>query len=373
MAKKSAIVIGAGIVGLASARSLSQQGYEVTIIERNGQAVGASIRNFGMVWPIGQPSGFLYESALRSRAAWQEISRAGAFWHEEAGSLHLAYQADEWQVLQELFETYHKERPVQLLSREEVLQKSPAVVGEQLMGGLYSADEVIVNPKKAIAAIPAYLQEKYKTRFLFNKVVSRIDGTTVWCGKESFEADLVVLCSGADFETLYPELFSSLSITKCKLQMMRLQAPGSWRIGPALCGGLSLAHYKSFEAAPSLVALKQRFRQEMKEYLDWGIHVMVSQNEAGELTIGDSHEYGLTLDPFDRSDINNLIVDYLKKFAQFPQWNLLESWNGIYAKLTNGEPYLFLNPDPGVYLFNGLGGAGMTLSFGLAEKLMEKV
>ena len=89
--------------------------------------------------------------------------------------------------------------------------------------------------------------------------------------------------------------------------MMRLIAQeNNFRIGPALCGGLSLIHYKSFEVASSLPALKKYYAETMADYLKWGIHVMVSQNETGELTIGDSHEYGLVFDPFDKQFINQL-------------------------------------------------------------------
>ena len=35
---------------------------------------------------------------------------------------------------------------------------------------------------------------------------------------------------------------------------------------------------------------------------------MVSQNGKGELTVGDSHEYGLTFSPFDEAYINDLII-----------------------------------------------------------------
>ena len=111
----------------------------------------------------------------------------------------------------------------------------------------------------------------------------------------------------------------------------------------------------------------------MSEYIDWGIHVMVAQNEMGELTIGDSHEYGKTHDPFDKNEINTLILNYLKKIARFKNWNVKESWNGIYPKLTNGDTELFMSPEPGVYIVNGLGGAGMTLSFGYAEEMVNSL
>jgi FAD dependent oxidoreductase TIGR03364 len=374
MASRSAIVIGAGIVGLATARALAQQGFSVKVFERTDKAVGASIRNFGMIWPIGQTTGRMYDRAIRSRNVWKEIAPKADFWHEAAGSLHLAYHPDEWQVLQELHAVFIKEgRPVRLLDKDAVAALSGAVVTRGLLGGLHSLDEVIVDPREAIAALPGWLSEQYSIAFFWGKCVSYISDQIVYIGNdEEYEADLIFVCNGADFETLYPEHFSEQPVTKCKLQMMRLVSqPQEWRIGPALCGGLSLIHYNSFKAAPSLTALRERYSAELPDYLQWGIHVMVSQNGRGELTIGDSHEYGLTHDPFDKDFINRKIMDYLRGFACFKDWAVSETWNGVYAKLTDGEADLFFSPEPYVYVINGVGGAGMTLSFGLAEELVS--
>ena len=124
MQSSKAIVIGAGIVGLATARALSLKGYAVTVIERTDKAVGASIRNFGMLWPIGQAAGKLYQRALRSKEIWKEVADSTGLPHLENGSLHTAYHADEWQVLQELELEFVKEnRPVSLMNKNEMQQK----------------------------------------------------------------------------------------------------------------------------------------------------------------------------------------------------------------------------------------------------------
>jgi FAD dependent oxidoreductase TIGR03364 len=208
--------------------------------------------------------------------------------------------------------------------------------------------------------------------FVWGTAVTSIQYPAVYAGKRQFMADEIFICSGADFETLYPEIFAAAPLTKCKLQMMRMAPqPENWRIGPSLCGGLSLTHYKGFSAAPSLAVLKKRFNEEYPEYIKWGIHVMVSQNGYGEITAGDSHEYGLTHDPFDRQYINNLVLDYLRGFARFRNETIIETWNGIYPKLTNGEEHFIVSPEEGVTLINGLGGAGMTLSFGLCDQYIR--
>lgn len=372
---KSAIVIGAGIVGLAVARALAQNKYSVKVFERSPKASGASIRNFGMVWPIGQPAGKLYDRAIRSRNIWKEIGDEGVFWYGASGSLHLAYAADEWNVINELFELFSQYRNVELLDASQIASRSDGVAQNSLHGGLFSGEEIIVDPREAIAKLPGYLTERYGVDFFWEKSINSIlKNTVITAMAEKHQADAIFVCSGVDTQTLYPDTFQNAELTNCKLQMMRLVAqPQFWKIGPALCGGLSLIHYNSFKAASSLSTLKERYSREMKEYIDRGIHVMVAQNGRGELTIGDSHEYGSSHDPFDKEFINQLIVDYLKKFAQFKDWTLAESWNGNYLKHTAGEPHLFLSPEPGVYILNALGGAGMTLSFGLAEEVVASL
>ncbi|HEX7903275.1 MAG TPA: TIGR03364 family FAD-dependent oxidoreductase [Chitinophagaceae bacterium] len=368
---KSAIVIGAGIAGLAMARALAVRGYKVKVIERNHKAVGASIRNFGMIWPIGQPGEKLYQAAMLSRSIWKQLCNEAGIWYDETGSLHVAYAEDEWQVMEEFAEASKTYRACKMLTATQTTALSGAVVSKGLRGSLWSPDEMIVDPRIAIAALPVLLTEKYGVEFIWGKAVTEIYYSTVYMGSDSLEADQIVVCSGADFETLFPEVYVTAGITKCKLQMMRLAAqPNNWRIGPSLCGALSLIHYKGFAAASSLSQLKKRFEQEHAEYLEWGIHVMVSQNQAGELTVGDSHEYGDTHDPFDKHHINQLILNYFKKFAAVKDESVIETWNGIYPKLVNGESHIVLQPEEGVTIINALGGAGMTLSFGLCEQLV---
>lgn len=371
MSNKTAIVIGAGIVGLATTRALTTRGYNVTVFERNERAVGASIRNFGMVWPIGQPNGPLFERAMLSRSIWKEIAHEAGIWHDEVGSLHMAYHNDELQVMEEYVDINRDIRGCTLLSPLQTLEKSDAVNPDGLKGALWSGTEMIVEARAAIGQIAHYLTEKYRVVFHWNTAIIEIDRTTVRSGNRSWSADEIFVCGGTEFETLYPELFAATPITKCKLQMMRMAAqPEGWRIGPSLCGSLSMVHYPGFQVAASLPALRERYEQQYAEYLRWGIHVMASQNHTGELTIGDSHEYGLVHDPFNKDFINKMILDYLASFTRLKDTRIIETWNGILPKLTNGHTELVLEPESGVTIINGLGGNGMTLSFGLCEQLI---
>ncbi len=364
-------IVGAGIVGLAHALAAARRGHRVTVFERTEPAVGASIRNFGMVWPIGQPVGKLRERAMRSRQIWLEMADKGNFFAGPVGSLHLVYHPDELRVIEEFVATANAaDYPVQFLTAKEVATKSPTAITDGLLGALWSETEVIVDPREAIHTLPGVLRDVFGVEFHFGQTVTDIAHPHLTVSGETWTADCIFVCSGADFETLYPDLYRTSGITKSKLQMMRTgPQPNGYRIGPALCGGLTLTHYAAFSDCPSLPALKQRFQSELPFAVDWHIHVMMSQNGLGELILGDSHEYGLTFDPFDRADINAFVLDYLRGFARVPDLDIAATWHGIYAKLP-GHTELIAQPEPGVTVVNALGGAGMTLSFGLAEEVV---
>src|SRR5882724_9192709 len=94
-------VVGSGIVGLAFAWEAARRGKSVVLFERNPQPVGASIRNFGMIWPIGQRAGADHQRALRSRERWFELRDRAGIWVDECGSLHVAHDDAEDAVLRE--------------------------------------------------------------------------------------------------------------------------------------------------------------------------------------------------------------------------------------------------------------------------------
>lgn len=364
-------IVGAGIMGLAHAYVAAERGLRVVVFERHGRASGASVRNFGQIWPIGQPAGRLHELALRSRARWLRVLDTAGLPSARDGSLHVVYRDDEAAVAREFAEVAPSlGYSCVWLDRDAVLGRSSAVQPNGLLGALYSDTELTVDPRLTLATLPAILRDRFGVTMRFGTVVTAIDLPTIRAGAETWSADQAIVCSGEDFETLYPEVFATTGLTRVKLQMLRTEPqPEGWRLGPALAAGLTLRFYPTFGVCRTLPALRKRIAEESPEYDRWAIHGLVSQTSTGELTLGDSHEYGTQVEIFNREEIDDLILRYIRGFLNAPTFRIHQRWYGVYARHPD-HPYLVLQPAPGVRIVTSPGGSGMTLSFGIAEETL---
>lgn len=330
------------------------------------------MRNFGLLWPIGQLPGEPRRLAMRSREIWREVLAAAGLWNSPLGSLHLAYRDDEEAVLRE-FAAWAAGADVEceVLGPARVRALAPGVRAEGLRAGLFSPAEICVDPREVVGKLPGYLRERYGIEFAFNHCVVDYRNPTVRAGGADWKAGHLWVCAGDEFEVLFPEEFRALGLSRCKLQMMRTEpVGGEFRLGPILASGLTLRHYRSFDVCPSQSALKARIAAERPELDRYGIHVMATQNGQGEIVIGDSHEYGDDIEPFDKAAIDDLILEQLGTFLDVPELKIAGRWHGTYARHPS-QPFLTFSPAPGATAVMAANGTGMTLSFGLAERAVR--
>lgn len=365
-------VVGGGIVGLAMAWAAARNGQSTILVERHRPARGASIRNFGMVWPIGQPAGDDFDMAIRSRELWLTLRDEANVWVNACGSLHLIREDDELAVVEEFMQTDPRHGELKMLTANEVATRSPGANLDGLQAALWSPMELCVNPPEAIRSLTRWLVERRQVEVRQGLNIVNVCDQQLTCSDGTeFQAERIAVCSGSDFETLFPQHFQNAGLSKCKLQMLATRSqPDDWRLGPHLAGGLTLRHYRAFADCPSLSLLKNRVATE-KPLLDrYGIHVMASQNNAGEVILGDSHLYDDDITPFDSAEIDELILQELNSLVRLPSFEIARRWHGVYAKHREQTSYV-VELAPNCRIVTGLGGAGMTLSFAVAERVFD--
>ncbi len=298
---------------------------------------------------------------------WLEVLESSRTWHRKTGSLHLAYHEDEAQVLREFASAAGPDEGLELLEPDDAVRLAPRLRREGLVLALWSPQEVCVDPREVVAALPGWLSANLGVTFRFGAAVTGARANVLETTAGRIEAGRIWICSGDEMRILFPDALAASGLIRCKLQMLRSRPMGpGWDLGPMLAGGLTLRHYAAFRGCPGLDRVKERVARQSPWLDRHGIHVLVSQNGDGELTIGDSHHYGEPIEPFDRSDVEGWILDYLRSFLEVERLEIASRWHGSYVKHPESA-YVMLEPEPGVVIVTGVGGAGMTLSFGLAE------
>jgi len=374
------VIVGGGVLGTMHAVMARRRGFEVVQLEREAEARGASVRNFGLVWVSGRKAGPELSLALRARELWAELgARVPGLGFRAAGSLTLASGDAELALLKEAAARPDADRrEFELLDPAGVRAVNPALRGE-FAGGLLCRADAIVEPRQVLPALRGYLAARGEGprgngwggyQWLPGREITEIapnavrDHTGTW-----HQCDLVVLCPGAAHTGVAGRYLARGGVRRVRLQMMQTE-PLAERITTALADGDSLRYYPAYDLPgrdrlPRQAAVAERARAQL----------LLVQRADGGLTVGDTHEYA---EPFG-FDLDEDAYDHLRARAEAllgaPIPRVRRRWAGVYSEVAPENPavaghvlYHRAEAEPGVVLVTGPGGRGMTLSPAIAEE-----
>jgi FAD dependent oxidoreductase TIGR03364 len=357
-------VVGAGIVGLAAALAAARRGLSVVVIDRDAQANGASIRNFGFVTVTGQPRGAIWERAVRSRDVWDEVVGEAGIAVVQRGLWMSVRRPESLAVLEAFLETEMGEG-CRLLTPQSARERAPTVVGDQTVGVLWSPHERRVDSRTAIPKLADWLAARYGVVFMRQTAVHAVEPPRIITARGVVEAEAVVVCPGDDLVSLYPEYLADTGLERCKLQMVRLASPGFVLPAPVM-SDLGLVRYGGYADLPQAAALRARLEAEQGEALANGVHLIAVQDADGALVVGDSHHDADTPDPFASEAVERLILDEWRAATGQAAPPVVDRWVGTYAKGATGS--LIAAPHPRVRLAVVTAGNGASTAFAFAEE-----
>lgn len=361
MTPSTAIVVGAGIVGLALAKALAERGCRVVVFERHERAVGASLRSPGSLWLLGEASGQRLALARRSRRAWREFCEAADIWYEPSGCLVPAHAEDEMSLLQE-FAVTAEDRECRLLNPAQARERCAQVQPRGLRGALWSAEEAVLDPRVALRQMPLWLSDRLDVEFRWKHAVTRVTYPYVWSGGRRHAADAIYLAGGAELTALYPQLFADGRLAVQRRQVLRLAPqPEGYRLGCQLHGAAGLAASPAFAALPSAQRLRERSRGDAES--SGPDDLLLLQNGSGEILA--SHLLpAATAQPAEAPPP----FEALRRLALLPDCRIVQSWQTEHA-CAGGE--FAIEAEPGVSIVAAPAGPGLSLAFGLAEDVVE--
>ncbi|MBC8130514.1 MAG: TIGR03364 family FAD-dependent oxidoreductase [Rhizobiaceae bacterium] len=361
-------IVGAGICGLAHALAAARRGKRVVVLDRDAQANGASIRNFGFITVTGQEEGECWSRALRSRDVWAEVAEAAGIPILQRGLLTIARRSEALAVLEE-FAASEMGRDCRLLAPAAMDAIGDGLRTRDFAGGLHSPHELRVESREAIPRLAAFLKERHGVTILRGTVVHAAAPPALTTSRGKIAAEAVVVCPGDDFATLHPERLAAYGLTRCKLHMMRLRHDGFDTRLPPVMSDLGMIRYLGYSKLPAAAALRERLEIEQREHIANGVHLIVVRSADGSLVVGDSHHYAATPDPFAPTAVDDLILDEFALVFDGPAPEVVERWTGTYASAKD-RLMLVDAPSDALRIVVITSGTGASTSFAIAEEVI---
>lgn len=365
MSTTDLIVVGSGILGLATAFTARERGMSVAVIDRADRPAESSVQNFGHACFTGQGDD-MQDLAARSRAGWLRAGAATGLWAAQSGTYVPAMTELEMQVIRE-FGQHRGPDQVVLLGPDEVAG-AVGNPGLAAVGGAYLPLDMRVDPREAAPTL-AHRLARDGVRFEWNTQVTDVADGVVSTVRGEYRSDRVVVCPGYQLMSLMPQLAEQSEVRVCTLAMALVERPARIPTGFAMFTGTSLARYDGFAGMPSVHELREELARREPRLVDYVANLMVTDVPGG-LLVGDSHAYALSPEPFIDEDVAALLLDRAGAYLGIERPVVRQRWLGRYAD-SPLQNLLLERPDERTTVAVVTSGIGMTLAFGIAELALD--
>lgn len=366
--KYDVVIVGGGIIGLASAYAAVKKGLSVALVERESENKDASVRNFGFVTVSGQQRGMHWQRAMHTRNIWADIAPKAGIDVEHSG-LHMLIQRPEAMDVAEAFLETEMGASCRLLTQAEIAKNATYL--KDGLGVLYSPHELRVESKTAIGKLAHWLHQTHGVDFYNKTTVHSIELPMIYTSRGTLQAEHCVVCPGTDLHSLYPETLAQAQAKLCTLNMMRVMPRKAFKLNAAVMSDLSLARYDGFAQLPEargLIALLDDVQSAERKA---GVHLIVVKSADGSLIIGDSHDYSDRELPFRDVRLDDLIINEFHQVMDIGEIDIVQHWLGVYP---SADDVVFkATPEKGVVVGSVTGGTGASTGFAFGEELIDLV
>ncbi|MFJ9644629.1 TIGR03364 family FAD-dependent oxidoreductase [Streptomyces sp. NPDC004244] len=368
------IVVGGGVVGTMHAWQAVERGHEVVHIEREAEARGASLRNFGQIWVSGRAGGEELDTALRARELWEEIGvRVPGLGFRANGSLTPVRNAAEYAVAEAAVARPDAgARGYRLVTAGEAREINPALRGS-FEAALWCERDAAVEPRTAQVHLREALLASGRYTWLPGREVREAVGSASVRDDHGdvHRGDAVVLATGAWLSGLVRELAPELPVRRVRLQMMQTDPLGEV-LNTSVADADSFRYYPAYRSA-ALDALDAAQPQDPVA-AGHKMQLLMVQRRDGGLTIGDTHEYE---HPFAFDTVEEpyeYLTGVVESFLGRPLPRIRHRWAGVYAQCVDTSRVVHREQvRDGIWLVTGPGGRGMTCSPAIAETTADEM
>jgi glycine/D-amino acid oxidase-like deaminating enzyme len=293
------VVVGAGIVGCSAAYFAARMGAQVTVVEREHVAYGASGRNPGFVWLHCRNPGFALEISLATRALYPKLVEElpGDFEFRDNGGLIYFTTPEQGAAFKEFVEARRDDGlDIEMIDGDDVRRLVPPIRGDVLGASFCSQDAQINTPAfvRALAAGAqregAVIREGITVTALLRSGEEVIGVDT---NEGPIDADVTVLAAGVWTTNVLKTLGIDLALGAERLQVVATD-PVPFVIEPVVYGPLATKQYALFRDLPSYDP--SYFTAACEEETGVEVLQLLCQRRNGEVLLGCPMDYPAELD-----------------------------------------------------------------------------